>query len=293
MTRGNTQLFLGVLMSLFLIVAAKGLKPVHPPVAQVHVESEPSLLPKLSAVRLVTFGYDRFASDILWFLTVNYFGKSYRERGDFRWLKHYCSLTTTLAPHALDRIEFCATLLAWMARDPAGSSTLLQHGIEKNPDDWRLRYLLSFNHWYFTGDAKGGAEELKQAASLPGAPESLAGIAAKLLASADDPNLAVQYLEETLSRTESSAARSALSIRLRQALLSRDLFQLRQYVTQYENRFAHLPKDLDDLVTAGFLEELPTEPFGGAYTLDPQTGEVRSTSGKKGLSRFGEGQQKR
>jgi len=274
-----------ILISLLALIQAKALQSVlqrYEVTSLSHPEEEPKYLPKLEFVRLATLGFDQFGSDIAWFYTINYFGRAYREKGDFRWLDHYCSLTTTLNPHSVERVEFCATLLSWMAKLPDKSSALLRAAIQNNPSDWRLRYLYSFNLWFFQSDIEGGANELKVAATLPEAPPGLAKLASRLLTSANDPQVAVDYLEEAVQRAQSEAARSALSIRLRQALLSRDLHRLSILVAQFKERFSRLPHELDELVAEQMIDEIPVEPFGGEYLLT-STGEIRTSSGKKGL----------
>src|SRR5438132_1473784 len=85
-------------------------------------EHPPLYLPQADTVRLVTLGFNSFAADLLWFSTINYFGKEFHEKGKFEWFAHRCRLVTDLHPKSEDRFEFCATLLAWIARQPAASN---------------------------------------------------------------------------------------------------------------------------------------------------------------------------
>jgi hypothetical protein len=271
-------------VSLLLLIPASSLRvALGKQIPPSHIEEKPILLPKPALVRLTTLGYDSAVSDVLWFLTVNYFGKSFRNRGDFRWLHHYCSLTTELNPKITERYDFCATLLSWMAKNPLASNELLDRAITANPNSWRLRYLRSFNNWFFLHNPESGAEDLKVAATLPGAPPSISSLASRLISSSGDPQLAVDYLEEALLRTESEAARSALSLKLRQAILSRDIKHLNTLVKKFSEEQKRLPLHLEELIATGYLEELPIEPFGGSYILHSASKKVLSTSGKKGL----------
>ena len=70
-------------------------------------------LPNKEAVEVVSFGYKHFAADLIWFNTINYFGKHYREDKKFTWLKHMCDLTTNLNPNAKHFYEFCGLMLSW------------------------------------------------------------------------------------------------------------------------------------------------------------------------------------
>ena len=50
-------------------------------------------------------------------------------------------------------------------------------------------------------------------------------------------------------------------LRAREATLKQDLFTLRSCIDQYTLDKQKAPQSLDDLITAGYLRELPTDPF--------------------------------
>ena len=50
-------------------------------------------------------------------------------------------------------------------------------------------------------------------------------------------------------------------IRAREAVLKEDLFRMRDAIDQYYADKMKYPSSLDDLVTDGYLRELPTDPF--------------------------------
>lgn len=242
-------------------------------------ELPPIYLPEIQTVRLITLGFDPFFSDLIWFSTINYFGKQFRGSGDYPWLKKRCDLVLKLQPKASERFEFCATLLAWVAKDVDASNDVLNQAVQAFPDSWRFYYLRGFNYWYFQGKEKEGAAELTFAATLPEAPAMLPSLAARLLSS--DPGAAVQFLRDSLKRTTDPAAQEALAGRLKQALLTFDLSKLSSLVEAFKTKTGAPPKNLEDLRNEGLLNFVPKDPFGGEYLL--QNGVVVSTSGKKGL----------
>jgi len=70
-------------------------------------------------------------------------------------------------------------------------------------------------------------------------------------------------------------------VRAREAVLRDDLYQLRTLIDQYTLDKQEPPQSLDDLVTAGYLHEVPTDPFTQAsdwrvdieeVPLNPQQG---------------------
>lgn len=56
--------------------------------------------PKGDKLSLVSLGFDNAVSNVLWFNTVSYFGKHYREDQRYHWLSHMCNVITDLDPSA-------------------------------------------------------------------------------------------------------------------------------------------------------------------------------------------------
>lgn len=53
-------------------------------------------------------------------------------------------------------------------------------------------------------------------------------------------------------------------IHAREAVLKQDLFQLRSLISQYTLDKQKAPQSLDDLISAGYLKQIPKDPFTGA-----------------------------
>ena len=76
--------------------------------------------------------------------------------------------------------------------------------------------------------------------------------------------------EEMLEVVDEHIAKTKLSIHLQ---------QLNDAVSTYYQRFAVIPWSTSQLVDTGLLHEIPQDPFGGEYVIDPQSGEVSSSTG--------------
>lgn len=59
----------------------------------------------------------------------------------------------------------------------------------------------------------------------------------------------------------------------REATLRDDLFQMRKVIDQYAADKGRLPQSLDDLVTAGYLREVPIDPMTEARDWNVEMGE--------------------
>lgn len=70
----------------------------------------------------------------------------------------------------------------------------------------------------------------------------------------------------------------------RETVLRDDLFKMRSLIDQYAADKGKLPQSIDDLVTAGYLREVPTDPFTDQKDWTPTSGDdPNSTSGEQGV----------
>ena len=70
----------------------------------------------------------------------------------------------------------------------------------------------------------------------------------------------------------------------REAVLREDLFNMRKLLDQYAADKQKLPQSLDDLVSGGYLRELPKDPITGQADWTVLTGEdPNSSSGESGV----------
>jgi len=71
----------------------------------------------------------------------------------------------------------------------------------------------------------------------------------------------------------------------REAVLREDLYKMRILLDQYSADKQKLPATLDDLVTGGYLREIPKDPMTGQADWTTETGEdPSSTSGESGIT---------
>jgi general secretion pathway protein G len=71
----------------------------------------------------------------------------------------------------------------------------------------------------------------------------------------------------------------------RETVLRDDLFRMRSLIDQYAADKGKLPQSLDDLVTAGYLREIPTDPITDQKDWNIVTGDDPfSTEGGSGIT---------
>ena len=69
----------------------------------------------------------------------------------------------------------------------------------------------------------------------------------------------------------------------RETVLRNDLFEMRKLIDQYAADKGKLPQSLDDLVSAGYMREIPTDPITEQKDWSPEMGDDPFTDGGSGL----------
>jgi general secretion pathway protein G len=73
-------------------------------------------------------------------------------------------------------------------------------------------------------------------------------------------------------------------LRARETVLRDDLFNMRKLIDQYAADKGQLPQSLDELVTSGYMREMPEDPITGDKTWNVVTGDdPNSTEGGQGV----------
>lgn len=250
------------------------------------VDARPKLqqlmyLPDGEYLRMASLGYHAIAADVLWLQVVQVMGQRKVPEDAGHWLYHAVDRITTLDPQFVRAYEAGSLALCTLVVLPEESNRLLEKGMRHNPLEWTLPFLLGINYYFEVGDDAKAADSMAKAANLPGAPDGLARLAAKLYVAAKSPQQAVDLLAKIYEETTDVSIRTLLEIRLKESIIERDLSILEEALTQYESVHSHRPDRLDRLVASGLLSELPREPFGGQYLYESSTGRVRSSEVKE------------
>lgn len=236
--------------------------------------------PPAAFLEVVSLGYRHALANVLWFRTIDYFGRHYRKDRLYPWLAEMCDRVTDLDPAAEHVYRFGGVILPWEANDIDAGIALLEKGVRNLPQSWSLRYMLGFSYYFFRDDLEAASRELRTALTLPGAPGFLAGLLAVVDSAHRGPEAALQFLEAALQSAAVPEVRETIQQQIRELEFARAWGTLESALSQYRRAFGHPPPDLDALVHAGVLDRIPADPFGGQFTVDPDSGQLRSSSGR-------------
>lgn len=259
------------------IVTVAGKRLDHQPTPS-ETSSAPIYLPQARFLRPMSLGYHTVLADMLWFRTISYFGEHYRSDRVYPWLAYMCDLVTDLDPRADYVYRFGGMVLPWEANQAEEGIKLLEKGVAVLPDSWLLHYWLGFSYYFFRNDYERALQHMSLAAQLPGQHPHATRLAALLHQHEYGPETTMNFLEEMARNADTDEVREVLRNQMREARLSADLERIGTAVAAYRDRFGEFPHSLSALVGTNLLNEIPPDPFGGVYRLDPTTGAVSSST---------------
>ena len=192
------------------------------------------------------------------------------------WQKTYLSLKliTELDPRFLDPYLMAETSLPWEAGMVEETNQMLLKAATVLPDDYRPYFYLWFNNYYFLHDLNKAGIYLEKAARIPGSPKYYKTLAARMHLESGHTISGIIFLQEMIQETRDQNTRLFLQKRLD---VLKTIALLEKNVDDYAKRYQQWPAKLSDLVSEGFIEEIPQDPYGGSFYIMPN-GRVYTTS---------------
>ncbi len=241
---------------------------------------DPAWLPSGKLLRIVSFGHRLAFADLYWLRTVQYVGEMLLagNRG-LEALYALSDLTTDLDPRFGYAYQISASNLSGIADRVAESDRLLEKGMRNVPDRWALPFLYGFNKFFYENDYAAAAFHVRRAAEVGKRPH-LALLAANLSLVADSEGeyaAASSFLDDAIEQAVDPALREQLEKRRVKVRTYQVLSHVEKALASFERRTGRRPMTLFELLSQGFLSELPRDPSGGEIEYDFVTGTVRSS----------------
>jgi tetratricopeptide (TPR) repeat protein len=242
---------------------------------------EPDLLYFTSpqAISRMALGYDSLLADLYWIRAIQYFGRrGEAEKRPVRYgnLATLLDIASTLDPDLIDIYHFGSTFLSEPeplgAGRPDDAVRLLEKGISRHPEDWRLRHAAALVHFWYRKDFKRAADIWLEARQLPEAPNWLEGLAASALSRGGAVDTARAIWSRQLESTDRADVRENARNHLISIQVDEDLWTLEFLVDKFRQRVGRPPTGFEELTRAGWLRGPPLDPSGVPYSYEPQSG---------------------
>src|SRR4030066_1300401 len=169
-------------------------------------------LPRGEYLKPAVLGYEQLAADIIWLKAIQVIGEDTVTPGGYDWIYHALDVVTTLDPKFAYAYQLGGVTLSVLGKVPEKSNALLLKGMKENTDVWQIPFYIGFNNFFYLNDYKTAAEYMAKASGLPGHPEYLPKLAARLYVQAGNPDTALEFLSRMYRETKDDKVMEALEL---------------------------------------------------------------------------------
>ena len=242
------------------------------------VIEELTYFPSGRMLQVADLGFGSLLADAMWLRGIQYYGEHRKTDREYPLAQHIFSTITNLDPGFIGAYRFGALVLADDAGTPAGAIDLLRKGIRSNPESWEIPFDLGFIYFMNLDDYRKAAHYFRIASRYEGVPDIAKRFAAFAYRRSGRTDIAEALWEGIYRSSQNRLMRESAQLALKDIALDKTAAALGEEVKRYALSFGRSPQDLAELVRAGLVSEIPHDPFGGSYFLDPSTGSVLSTT---------------
>jgi tetratricopeptide (TPR) repeat protein len=263
-----------------LAVAALGVALVHGRIPlKSRIELGDPFVPRPEVARLSSVGFHGVMADYYWLQAVQIVGGSDRPEDEGTLLGRYIDVVTTVDPWVGHPYRFAAVWLTGSEEDVRQANRLLERSLPYHPDEWRNRFYLGFNHFYYLDEYEPAARRLEEASQIEGAPRYLAGLAARLRAGEEGLEVAAGMIQKLLAETDDPYARAGYEKMLEEIETERRARFLDAAREAYRKAHGVDIRAVEDLLKGPdpILQQLPRELHDWEWVIDEKSGEIISS----------------
>lgn len=236
-------------------------------------------LPSPARVKRFSLGFEGALADLYWIRTLQYYGRRALRPGHrFDLLKPLLDLVTELDPQFVTAYRFGAVFLALAPPagpgQPEAALALLDRGIERNPDEWRLILDKGALYAWNMHDDEAAARLFEQASHHRHAPAWVADLAAGMYTKAGRRDVARRIWQDRYEHGENEYIRRRAAWHLDCLRALEEVEHLQRLLSQYRRRSGRWPRSWSELIAVGLLAQPPVDPRGYPYRLEPHTGRI-------------------
>jgi tetratricopeptide (TPR) repeat protein len=234
-------------------------------------------LENAGAMRRLALGFDSLIADVYWIRAVVYFGRqrlSDRQDKNYDLLFPFLDFVTTLDPRFTTAYRFGAIFLSEAAPGGPGrpdlAVALLERGAERTPERWEYLHDIGFVYFTTYRDYERAAEWYERASEIEGAPFWLKTTAAAVLVQGGERQAARLIWRQMFESANDDWLKQEALTRLAQFDALDAIDQLNQVLWTFKLRMGYLPRDWQEVVSAGMLHGVPTDPAGVPFEIDAE-----------------------
>lgn len=251
--------------------------------AQKPVEEKLGYVPSIKLIKPLSADQKEFAAASLIMKAVMYFGgivdkaqkgNVIKEPPELQGMSRLLHGAVQLDPYNMDAYYFAQGFLTWDVKQFKVANDLLDYGMKYRTWDWYLPFFAGFNSAFFLKGYDKAATYYQKAAELSGM-DLHKRLAGRYMQESGHTDLAIIYLSTMEKGENNPAIRKLYKMRLK---AYREVRRIEVARDRFRKERGKLSFSLDELLSEGYLNPAPVDPYGGRFLLD-QSGKVTSTSG--------------
>jgi hypothetical protein len=234
-------------------------------------------------MKRLALGFDALVADVYWIRAIQHYGGERLGRNGPRTyglLYPLLDIATSLDPYFNIAYRFGSIFVSEPYPGGPGrpdqAIALLRKGIAAQPQKWQYYHDAGFVYYWQLRDYHSAAGWFARAASQPDAPKWLKPLSAAMLTHGHD-RASARFIWRQMLSSEDEWMRKAAS----RALLQIDALDAVDQLQAALQRATPPgePYTWDRLVRAGVLRDVPRDPAGYPFVLNPSTGEITAAEG--------------
>jgi hypothetical protein len=242
-------------------------------------EQAESFVPRPELVRTASLGFTALAADYYWLQAVQVVGAAnFAPSRSADYIGKLLDVVTELDPWVDHPYRFGAVWMTDSEKSIRHANTLLRRGIAYHPEDWRDRFYLGFNQFYYLEENEAAAETLEPATRLTRAPAYLSPLVARLRSQSGGLDSAAIFLDELARQAPDGYKRAEYEKALDEVETERRARFLDDARREYQRRNGRDITAVGDLLAgpSPVLRQIPAEPNGWEWKLS-EAGQIVST----------------
>jgi len=277
-----------------VVVLSKSIDARRPPV-DLAVEEERLYVNGNTAKRL-SLSFNGLVADWYWMRSLQYVGRKVLTlpegamldrlgSANLKLLPALLDTATSLDPQFMEPYEYGAIVLP--VADVDAAIRLTKKGIAANPSAWRLYHHLGYIYWQ-RGDLATAAETYGAGGQIPGAPEWMTAMKAKMLADGGGRATAREIYSRMYEGSTDEKVKEMAQLRLLQLDAFDQIDILKKLLAAFKARTGRCPaswKELEPIFRARRVpvdgSGAPLDPSGTPYEFKPENCDVAVSNDSK------------
>lgn len=231
-------------------------------------------LPSGRYLKVAALGFESILADAIFLWSIQYYS-NYAITDRYDYLEQiYTDVISDLDPHYLDPYLVGAMIMNVEAHRPESALRLLDKGIRNNPEEWILPFEAGYVCYQDLKDYARAGRYFEIAAGIPGAHPAVRRFHAEMSNRAGDRRASLLQWSEIWETSTDPYVRGVAWNHVHDLKVEVDLNDLEAAIGRFREARGRAPARLQELVSAGYLASLPSDPEGESYAYAAGSGAV-------------------